>query len=136
MPRTTASCLFCSKPIKSGRADKKFCDSGCKDAYNNEQKEGERNEIRTIDLIIKKKRRVLRKLYDKSKPALTFTREQLIREGFEFGFMTHIVITKGKGNEIIFCYDFGFREIKKGQFQIYPSFSKVLVKDGYEVKVQ
>lgn len=135
MPRKPVLCLYCGKPIKSGRADKKFCDSGCKDAYNNEQKEGERNEIRIIDLIIKKNRRVLKKLYNKEKPETKFTREQLVREGFEFGFMTHIAITKGKGNEIVFCYDFGFREITKGQFQIYPSFSQIQVKDGYKIKV-
>lgn len=135
MPRKAASCLYCGKLIRSGRADKKFCDAGCKDAFNNEQKEGERNEIRTIDIIIKKNRRILKKLYDKEKPEIKFTREELTREGFEFGFMTHIAITKRKGNEILFCYDYGYREISEGEFQVYPSFSKIQIKGGYKVKV-
>lgn len=135
MIRKAATCIHCGKAIKSGRIDKKFCDSGCKDAFNNGHKESERSEIRTIDLIIKKNRRVLKKLYDPKKSEKKFTREELIRGGFEFGFLTHIAVTKAKSNEIVFCYDFGYREVDKGQFQIYPSFSKIQIKNGYVVKI-
>lgn len=135
MPRKPALCLYCGKPIKSGRADKKFCDSGCKDSYNNARKEGERGEIRTIDLVLKKNRRVLKKLYDPAKPEKKFSREMLVREGFEFGFLTHVAVTKTKMNEIVFCYDFGYREITQDEFQVYPSFSRVHVKGGYTIKV-
>lgn len=135
MPKGPAICLFCQKPIKSGRSDKKFCDSACKDGYYNERKGNERSEICAIDLVLKKNRRVLKVLYDPKKPEKKFSREAMIREGFEFGFLTHIAITKVKSNEIIFCYDYGYREIAENQFQIYPSFSKVQVKDGYKVKV-
>lgn len=107
MAKTAAICLFCGKPIKSGRSDKKFCDSGCKDGYYNERKGDEREEINKIDLVLKKNRRVLKKLYDPKKSDNKFTRELLIRDGFEFGFLTHIVVTKVKGNEIVFCYDYG-----------------------------
>lgn len=135
MPRKATSCLYCGKLIRSGRADKKFCDAGCKDGYNNERKEGERNEIRTIDLVLKKNRRVLKKLYDPQKPEKKFSREMLIREGFEFGFLTHVAVTKTKLNEIVFCYDFGYREISEGSFQLFPSFSKIQIKGGYSMKV-
>lgn len=135
MPRKAVICLYCGKSIKSGRIDKKFCNSGCKDAYNNEQKESERNEIRAIDLIIKKNRRVLKRLYNPKYSDRKVSKEELIREGFEFGFLTHVAVTITKSNEIIFCYDYGFREITKDKFRIYPSFSKVQVKDRYHVKV-
>ena len=135
MPKSSAIYLFCQKPIKSGRSDKKFCDSACKDGYYNERKGDERGEIRAIDLVLKKNRRVLKKLYDFKKPEKKFSREAMIRDGFEFGFLTHIAVTRIKGNEIIFCYDYGYREITESQFQIYPSFSKVQVKDGYEFKI-
>ncbi|MBL7709857.1 MAG: hypothetical protein JNJ86_12350 [Chitinophagaceae bacterium] len=135
MPRKPVLCLYCGKPIKSGRADKKFCDSGCKDSYNNARKEGERGEIRTIDLVLKKNRRVLKKLYDPSKPDKKFSREMLIREGFEFGFLTHVAVTKTKMNEIVFCYDYGYREINEDNFQLFPSFSKIQIKGGYSMKV-
>lgn len=135
MSKITNNCLQCGKAIRSGRSDKKFCDSLCKDAYNNEKKESERSEIRTIDLLLKKNRRVLKQLYDPKKPDKKFSRELLIRAGFEFGFLTHVTVTSNRLNEIVFCFDYGYREVTGGQFQIYPSFSRIRVKSGYVIKV-
>lgn len=129
-------CLYCGKPVKAGRSDKKFCDSGCKDSYYNAIKSREQAEISKIDGILKKNRRVLKKLYDRDKPEKLFPRDFLIREGFEFGFLTHIVATRLKPGEIIFCYDFGYREEKKGYYQLFYSYPKVQVKDGYVVQVK
>ncbi len=64
MPTAPAICLHFGKPIKSGRSDKKFCDTGCKDVYYNEIKIREHKEIKKIDTILKKNRRILKKLYD------------------------------------------------------------------------
>lgn len=125
-----AICLTCNKPITKGRSDKKFCDAGCKDFYYNAIKQKERNEITKIDAVLKRNRRVLALLYDAKKPDKKFTRELLVKKGFEFGFHTHMVITKGKANEIIFCYDFGYREDPKDIFQLFPHYSKVQVKYG------
>lgn len=129
------NCTNCGKPITKGRSDKKFCDSGCKDEFNNAAKSVEGNEIRKINRYLKNNRRVLQKLFDPKRSDRKFKREVLIRAGFEFGFLTHVVLTKFKGNEITFCFDYGYREITTDQFQIYPSFTKVQLKDGYEVKV-
>lgn len=136
MAKRAAICLYCQKAIKSGRSDKKFCDSFCKDAYNNSIKENERSEISRIDIVLKKIRRVLKKLYEPKNWTKKFTREAMIRQGFEFGFQTHVAITASKGNEIIFCYDYGYREVDPGKYQIYPTFSEIQVKGGYEVKVK
>jgi hypothetical protein len=38
-------CLYCSKSIRFGRSDKMFCDAGCKDAYYNDLKRVEHEEI-------------------------------------------------------------------------------------------
>ena len=129
-------CLNCQKPITKGRSDKKFCDSGCKDEYNNAGKIAEGKEISKISTILKNNRRALQKLFDAKKPDKTFKRELLVRAGFEFGFLTHIAITKVKSNEITFCFDYGYRETMSNVFQIFHSFSKVNVKDGYEVKIK
>lgn len=135
MPIAPAICLHYGKPIKSGRSDKKFCDAGCKDAYYNEIKISEHKEIKKIDTILKRNRRVLKKLFNPKKSEKLIAREELLRAGFEFGFQTHIAVTKMKSNEIIFCYDYGYRKREADLFQCYPSFSKVKVKDGFEVKV-
>lgn len=124
MPRITATCLYCGKPIKSGRVDKKFCDSGCKDSYNNDKKESERGEIRKVDLKLKKNRRILKKLFNPKRTDYLIKRETLIREGFEFDYHTHFIITKIKENTFTFCYDFGYREVKENQFQIIESYKK------------
>lgn len=77
----------------------------------------------------------MQKLFDPNKPDKKFSRDILLCAGFEFDFLTHIAVTKGKANEITFCFDCGYREIEPGSYQLYHSFSKVNVKDGYEVKV-
>lgn len=128
-------CLNCGKLITKGRANKYYCNSFCKDEFNNALKIAEAKEISKINTILKRNRRALKKLYDPDKPDKKFARELLIRADFEFGFLTHIAITKGKANEITFCFDYGYREIEPNSYQIYHSFSKVKVKDGYEVKV-
>jgi len=132
----TSQCLHCGKPIRKGRSDKKFCDADCKDAFNNTLKQAEGKEINTIIGYLKKNRRALKKLFKASKPDATFTREEMIRAGFEFGFLTHVVVTKGKANEIIFCFDYGYRETSKHIYQVFPSYQKVKVKDGYDMKVK
>ncbi len=125
-------CLNCGKPIIRGRSDKKFCDSTCKDEYNNAAKVAEGKEISKISTILKNNRRVLKKLFEPQKLEKKINREILIRAGFEFGFLTHIAVTKGKSNEITFCFDYGYRETEPNTFQIFHSYSKVNVKYGYE----
>jgi hypothetical protein len=123
-------CLNCKRPITKGRSDKKFCDSVCKDEYYNARKQKERSEITKIDGILKRNRRILEQLYDGKKPEKKIGREIMLKKGFEFGFYTHKVITKGKGSEIIFCYDFGYREESAAMFRLFPHYNRVQVKDG------
>jgi hypothetical protein len=128
-------CLFCSKTIRAGRSDKKFCDMNCKDAYHNEQKIVEAAEIRKINLILKKNRRILKQLFKPASPEQNYSRELLLKEGFQFGFQTHVVVTKRLAYEIVFCYDYGFREMGPGLYQLFRSFAEVQVKDGDRVKL-
>lgn len=128
-------CLYCGDPIRNGRSDKKFCDVGCKDAYYNEIKSAELCEISKIDGILKRNRRILKKLYDSRQKVKLFSREELIKEGFEFGFQTHVAVTRIKSNEIIFCYDYGYRGQASGPYEIFRSFASVQVKDGGVIKI-
>jgi hypothetical protein len=132
---TVNLCLNCKEPIKKGRSDKKFCDSNCKDEYNNAAKIAEGKEISKINIILKNNRRALQGLFDEQKPDKKFKRELLVRAGFEFGFLTHVAVTKTKSNEITFCFDYGYREIESNTFQIYHSFSSIQIKDGYKLRL-
>jgi hypothetical protein len=135
MAAKPTKCLNCEKPITKGRSDKKFCNSTCKDEYNNAAKIAEGKEISKISTILKNNRRVLQQLFDPVKKDRLISRDILLRAGFEFGFLTHVAVSKGRAHEITFCFDYGYREIQPGTYQLYHSFSKVNVKDGFTVKV-
>lgn len=122
MTKAAAICLFCQKPIRSGRSDKKFCDSACKDGYYNEKKGNERSEIGKIDVVLKRNRRVLKGAFNPKKPDVLIEREKLVKSGFEFDYHTHYLVTKTKKNQFIFCYDYGYREVEKDRYQIIKSF--------------
>ncbi len=135
MKKPIGYCIQCSNPIYVGRSIKKFCNPECKDKYNNAIKIKEQQEIKKVDTVLRRNRRVLKKLFDPKKSDKIVRREEMIREGFEFGFLTHVVVTKGKLNEITFCYDYGYREVANERYQLFTSYSKVQVKDGYIVKI-
>lgn len=135
MATKTSICLYCGKPIRAGRSDKKFCSSAHKDAYYNALKSEEQQEISKIDGILKRNRRILKKLFNPKKPEQLIAKEVLIKEGFEFGFHTHVVISKTKANEFIFCYDYGYREVESTGNQIVKAYSNVKVKGGGILKI-
>jgi hypothetical protein len=116
-------CLHCGEPIKVGRSDKKFCDSECKNEYYNAIKVRERNEIRNIDIKLRKNRKILMQLFDPRKDTIV-VKEKLISSGFDFAYHTHSLVTRFKQNEFIFCYDYGYREVEPGKFKIIEAYQK------------
>ena len=82
-------CKNCDKPInlKAGRRDRVFCDSGCKNTYHNTQIYNEQQEIKRIQLVLKKNRRILKKMIS-AKDHDQIPREKLLKEGFEFDYHT------------------------------------------------
>ena len=122
MKESKGTCIYCGKQIKSGRSDKKFCDAGCKDAYYNAIKIKEHDEIRKVDLVLKRNRRILQKRFH-SKENKTVPKNVLLKDGFDFDFHTHFIMTKTKRNQFIFCYDYGYREVGEEQIEIIRSFN-------------
>jgi hypothetical protein len=122
MTETYPMCLQCGKRITKGRPDKKFCDDGCKNLYHNKEKIREHREIRKVDIVLKRNRRILKRMFNPKKEDILVDREVLLKQGFEFTFHTHFVITRIKQNEFIFCYDYGYREIEKNKYKIIKSF--------------
>jgi hypothetical protein len=109
-------CLHCSEPIKSGRADRKFCSDACKNEYHNAQKIGEHAEIKKITLALKKNRRILKSMLGNNNE-LYVVREELVRRGYDFDFHTHHV-TSSANNEFILCFNYGYRVMENGRFKI------------------
>lgn len=97
-------CLECGSPV-FGRVDKKFCSDGCRNAFNNKSKSASTNYIRNVNNILSKNRRILMELNPTGKTKKH--REQLLKNGFNFDYMTHIYKTM-EGKEYRFCYEQGY----------------------------
>ncbi len=102
------NCLSCNKPLK-GRADKKFCDDYCRNAYNNQlkAKEGQAFYIRTINRTLLKNRKILGSLLPETEETAKTTKERLSQLGFSFTYITHFYTTR-TGRLYYYCYDYGY----------------------------
>lgn len=104
-------CLYCKTELK-GRQDKKFCNSYCKSSYHYEKTKEQQPTLYTkVDRQLKTNRRIL-KQYNKSGLS-TVRKEKLTTEGFNPQYFTNYW-KNTKGEVYLFCYEFGFKEIKKG----------------------
>lgn len=90
-----------------GRSDKKFCNDGCRNSYNNKHNKDSSNLMRNINNKLRKNYRILfdQKFIDgKAKT----TRNKLISAGFNFDYFTSLIIYKN-GAEYRFLYDIGYK---------------------------
>lgn len=98
-------CQSCTQ-VLYGRLDKKFCDDGCRNNFNNQQNSIQNKEIRIINRILKRNRAILLALLSEGKKPMKVDREFLLLEGFNFKYLTH----QGQGPDGLsyqICYDVG-----------------------------
>lgn len=105
------NCLECGEKI-IGRSDKKFCNDGCRNAYNNKQNKDSTNLMRNIQRILRANHRILSELNFKEGKTKT-TQEKLSNEGFDFNYFTHFKTYKN-GAEYRFVFDIGFKFLEEG----------------------
>ena len=98
-------CLQCHD-LLSGRANQKFCNFQCRNAYNIIHPT-EPNLIRNINRILRKNYSILTSLYASGKT--TITRSDLLKKGYCFDYFTFTNTTHNRRTNY-FCYDQGFRE--------------------------
>lgn len=98
------TCLDCGNTIK-GRADKKFCDDQCRSNFNNKLKADDSKEVKRINSILFKNRKILSKLNPDGK--IKVPKAKLEKAGFNFSYHTHQYQT-AKGATYVFCYDYGY----------------------------
>ena len=103
---TPKPCLACNKPVK-GRADKKFCDDYCRNAFNNQLKSDSNKLVTNINNALKKNRRILENLLPDTEEMAKANKEKLQAKGFNFKYITHTYSNK-KGNVYFFCYEYGY----------------------------
>jgi hypothetical protein len=105
------NCLECEKTI-NGRSDKKFCNDGCRNSFNNRQNTASNQYVRNVNSLLRKNRKILQNLMpDNGKTSISEKTLKVL--GFNFEYFTHIYETKN-GNTYKFCYEFGYLNIDKG----------------------
>lgn len=121
-PDPAILCLHCQKPIlHKRRRDKRFCNDECKDDYHNALKYAEHQELKNIQAKLRHNRGILKKLLG-DQPDRIVNRDTLLKMGFEFDYHTHHVISKFKGHEYIFCFNYGYWITEKKEYKIVKSF--------------
>lgn len=113
------SCLECNEKI-IGREDKKFCNDGCRNAYNNKINKDSTNYMRNINNKLRKNHRILMELNVEGKTRTS--RAKLVSKGFDFDFITNVLNTK-TGNVYHFVYDQGYMALENDYY--------ILVKKEY-----
>jgi hypothetical protein len=108
-------CIECGEPLK-GRADKKFCDDQCRSAYNNRLNSDSYAEMRNINNILRKNRRIMESFAQKEGKGFV-SKEKLIEAGFSFKYFTHTYLTK-KGVTYRICYDYGYLPVENNMVMI------------------
>ena len=100
------NCLECGDTI-IGRSDKKFCNDGCRNAYNNKHNKDSSNLMRNINNKLRKNFKILSEQNFVENKAKT-TRNKLSVAGFDFEYFTNIKTYKN-GAQYYFVYDFGYK---------------------------
>jgi predicted nucleic acid-binding Zn ribbon protein len=108
-------CLACGK-VLHGRADKKFCNDYCRNAYNNNLKSATSNVVRNVNNILLKNRRILESALG-TEEMQKISKEKLLQQGFQFKYLTHTYTNK-KGNVYTFCYEYGYLPLEHDLFLV------------------
>lgn len=103
-------CLECHA-LLHGRTDKRFCDDGCRNAYNNRLNSQQNNYVRRITNLLKKNRRILEQQLGKEKMKKVPT-SKLIDAGFVKEYHTHTLQTT-KGHTYYFCFEYGYLPLEQ-----------------------
>jgi hypothetical protein len=116
-------CLECRKPLGAGRSDRRFCNEACKTKFHNGQKIFEHAEIKKIENILKRNRRVLKKLLgDEREKVVSY--EKLLKLGFEFAYYTHHRKSVVKKYEYTYCFDYGYRIADDAGYKIVKAYER------------
>ena len=107
-------CLYCKEKLR-GRVDKKFCNSDCRNSYNNQKNSDKNNSMRNINNRLRKNRRIIEELIPENEELTKVHRDKLVKLGFNFTYFTHVYTTQ-KGKKYHFIYDKGYLDLGEDWF--------------------
>lgn len=105
-------CLRCNEPI-CGRSDKKFCDEGCRNAYNNQRFSQSSHIFRPLISRLKANYKALQKLQTQRSCA---SLQELALLGFNAQFCTHTAADEQ--GITLYCFNIGYRITPDQQLHI------------------
>lgn len=108
------NCLECGAKIL-GREDKKFCNDGCRNNYNNRINKDTTNFMRNINNKLRKNYRILTEINVEGKTKTT--KAKLLSNGFSFDYFTNILHTK-TGNTYYFVYNQGYMLLENDYYML------------------
>lgn len=114
MDTANRKCLECGEILR-GRSDQKYCSDHCRTANHNYRNRIDSKEVRLINNILKRNRKILLRLCDDGSTKIE--REVLLNLGFNFSFHTSS-FTNSNGDTYYYCYDGGYLELSKNSFVI------------------
>ena len=95
-----------------GRADKKFCNDSCRNAWNNRIRNRATSSVHLINTILKRNRNLLHEAIPMGASTTRIKKVQLDAQGFNPGFFTGA--SKRKNGSLFFlCYEFGYSVTKE-----------------------
>ena|SRR5690242_14599369 len=109
-------CLDCGSKIR-GRADKKFCNDQCRNNYNNYQNSDANSNVRNINNMLRKNRRILEELVAGKEGKTTASLKKLTDKGYNFTYHTHTYTTKA-GTVYFFCYEYGYLPLEANYYML------------------
>ncbi|EEI93438.1 hypothetical protein HMPREF0765_0975 [Sphingobacterium spiritivorum ATCC 33300] len=112
-------CIECNSTLK-GRSDKRFCDDGCRNNYNNRLNSNQTSYVRTVNAVLRKNRKILMESLTEGHK-VKVDKTILIEAGFQFDFFTHQYKTTA-GKVYIFVYEYGYLPLKDDQFLLVKKF--------------
>ena len=109
-------CPECNEQLR-GRTDKKFCSDSCRSVFHNRQKSEQSIVLKMIDKRLKRNRKILMGLYDALHNDTKLVPLKYVENlGFAFNFYTHIETDSHQ--EMVFCYEYGYRKVDKQKVQL------------------
>jgi len=99
-------CAECKNELM-GRADQKFCNDACRNAYNNRLNSDQNLYMKEVNAILRRNRRILEQAIKPANETIKISKSKLIEKGFSFNYFTNQTTTK-KGSHYFFVYEYGY----------------------------
>ena len=119
MQPTKRKCPVCGCPVQ-GRADKKFCTEQCRNDHYNRLNRDVNMQIRNINNILRKNRRILATLHTDGSRKVH--RDRLLTKGFDFEHFT--TCHQGLLGTVYYCYDLGYIKLDDGSLVLLVKIEK------------